>query len=654
MLNINPITDNVEGKFPESADIMRIEQDPLHLDLDDDRLVQVINDRIKKSQSYYKTLDYYNRVEKITNYVKGDQLKDLPKDKFSLPYMENILFEAQMRNKPIALSRLPDLLASAGKEDEQSQDNAELLTDIINSDIQQEKNRFVLGMAYNQRPQWLFSVIKARWNPQLGQYGDYEFYNPHPKNIVLDHTCPVPDPQRMEFIAERAEFSVKQIIMMFPDAKEKFLKYLNWEEIEGNEDRKMASKYWIWEVWFHWYEEMEDPQTLEKKWTRIDGVIWKYQNLILHKMKNPYWDYQGKRRVFDLQPTEDKELSEDDVFRKLFGEDESEQDTIYYNYFRQPQKPYYIMSYFRSGENPIDYTSEYEQVLAHQDMINAEGQQIFMMNSRTKGKFAFAGNKIDKAEIERLKLHDYNQAIVLEGIENIGDAMQVFQGDPAPQQLYRSKQDNRAIGFEMMALNATTRGTRETGDETLGARQMMREQDFGVIDDIVEETINPAARWMSSWVFQLIRLFYTRPHMRRLKGKDGDMLHAVITQDLIEDGMEITVSASGVDKIKRMREAMEMAKMGIIDPLTFFEDIGANRAKERAKRAMLYKIAPQLYLQTYLEDPENPMMPPQMMPQGVGMEQQGMQQPMPPQQPPMGGGVGGGGFGQNDPLGLYV
>ncbi len=649
MLNTSPFLSNVEGKYPEIADTIRIEQDPLHLELDDTRMVEVIDDRLAKNQGILKKMNYYDRVEKITNYVKGDQLKDLPRDRYSLPYMENILFEAQMRNKPIALSRLPDLLASAGKEDQQSQDNAELLTDIINSDIQKERNRAVLGLAYNLRPQWLFSVIKARWNPEMGEHGDYEFYVPHPSNIVMDNTIPTPDAQKMEIFAEKQEFSVKQIIMMFPDSKEKFLKHINYDEMKGSKDRRMASKYWVWETWFHWYEEMEDPDTLEKKWVRIDGTVWKYQTLILHKMKNPYWDYQGKKRVFDLQPTEDKDLSEDDVFRKLFGEDEAEQDTIYYNYFRTPQKPYYIMTYFRSGESPIDYTSEFEQVLPHQDMINAEGQQIFMMNSRTKGKFAFAGNKLEKAEVEKLKLHDYNEAIVLEGIENIGDALQVWKGDPAPAQLYNSKSDNRSIGFEMMALNATTRGTRETGDETLGARQMMREQDFGVIDDIVEETINPAARWMASWAFQFIRLFYTRPHLRRLKGKDGDMLHAVITQDLIEDGMEITVGASGVDKIKRVREAMEMAKMGIIDPLTFFEDIGADRAKERAKRSMLHKLAPQLYMQTYLEDPEDPMMPPQMMPgQQPGVPQPGMppgasplgQPPgMPPQgAPPMPGG----------------
>ena len=610
--------------YPREPESLSPSQDPLHLDLSDERLVNAIDDRINAFKIYYTSKNLDERQDKIIDYVRGNQLDKKVIDENSILYMENVIFEAQLRNKPIALSRLPDLKANPGNDTKVSKKNAELVTDIINSDIKKRQNREVLGLAYNQRPQYFFSVLKAVWNPELGEMGEYQFVNRHPKNVAFDHTVTTGNVNDMEFFAESVEMSVKKVVMTFPDKKEEFLNYLNFNdpENEGTYDEKMATKITIWEAWFHWYDEEEDPSTFEKKWTRIDGVVWKYKKFVLGKMKNPYWDWQGKNKYFTLKLTEDKEISEDDIFTKFFGSDTPEYETVFRNYFDQPQKPYYIVTYLRSGEDPIDYTSEYEQVLSFQDAINAEGRQIFDMNSRTKGKFMFAAQKIEKKEVERLDLHNYNQAIMVD-TDNIGQAATILRGDPAPSQLYKSKQDNRSIAFEMMALNATTRGTRETGDETLGARQMMREQDFGVIDDMVEETINPAAEWMAKWAIHFIKLFYTQPHMRRLLGRDGDAVYAAISQDLIDDGLEVTVSASGVDKIKRERKAMEDAKMQMIDPLSYYEAMNESNARERARRLMLFQLAPQLYYQQIVEEqvmPPPPVVPPATNPTPAGTQ----------------------------------
>lgn len=588
----------LKNRLPLPPEEKGEELDPLHLGLDDDRLVEVIDQRIESAETHYAAERLEEMQDKLDDYVLGNQLTDIKSiRRQSLPYVENLLFEAQMRNKPIALSRLPDLTAKAGNDTPESKKNAELITDVINSDIKKDLNRAVLGLAYTQRPRGRFSVIKARWNPEIGQSGDYGFENVHFKNILMDHACPTPDPQKMEFIAESAQLNVQKACMMFPDKKEKIIDYmgLNDESDKRSMDMKMATPMTIREVWFHWYEEETEEATGERKWVRIDGVVWKYKRLILGKMRNPYWDWQGQKRYFTLKMTEDKEMNEDDLYEKMFGV--TDQSRLYFNnYFDQPQKPYYIMTYFRSGKSPIDETSEYEQIIPFQDAVNAEGRQIFDMNSRTKGKFIFAAQKISKKAVEKLDLHNYNQSITIDS-DNAAGAVNILRGDPAPSQLYQSKQMNRSIGFEMLALNATTRGVRDSGDETLGAKQMMREQDFGVIDDMVEEMINPAAKWMARWAMHFIKLFYTKPHMRRILGKDGDTVFAAITQDLIEDGVEIEVSASGVDKVKRQRSAQNDAQMGMIDPLTYFEDMGYTDAKERARKLMEFKLAPQMYLQ---------------------------------------------------------
>ena len=49
---------------------------------------------------------------------------------------------------------------------------------------------------------------------------------------------------------------------------------------------------------------------------------------------------------------------------------------------------------------------------------------------------------------------------------------------PAPAQLYNAKNLDRSISFEMLALNATTRGVSQSGEQSLAETQMLREQDF--------------------------------------------------------------------------------------------------------------------------------------------------------------------------------
>ena len=71
--------------------------------------------------------------------------------------------------------------------------------------------------------------------------------------------------------------------------------------------------------------------------------------------------------------------------------------------------------------------------------------------------------------------------------------------------------------------------------------------------------------------------------------------------------MEVVVSASGVDKMTRKRQAMENMKLGIGDPLTYYEDMESSNPKERALRAMMAQGSPQMYIQQYLMDkPETP------------------------------------------------
>ena len=601
----------IDTRALELHDNIVEDTDPLHLDLENQEFVQVINDSIAQSLTYYNKKRLPQRQDKMLDYYLGNQLETTGPRKLANHqprYVENVIYEGIRRIKPIATSRLPDLTVKHG----QSKELEDMMTNLLNTDISKRKNRKVLGLAHVQEQIFLFSVIKARWNPELGDDGDHEFVNVYPKNIVWDHRCKTSSADDMRFVAENTEMTVKEVCMMFPKTKEDLLKKLGIDPNDATE-KKLASPITIWEVWFHWWKEHRDPATNEIKWEKVHAVVWKYQEVILGKMKNPYFDYEGKMVLFTKEMKEKTTPTDAQMLAAYMGELELQTETKYNNYFKTPRKPYFFMVYESLGQDPIDATNRVEQVLYFQDHINDEGRQIIEMNERSAGKPIFNTEALDSDTIEKLDWKNMKQAIGVGG-EDVNKSFAFAQMPAAPQQLYKSKEENRSIAFEMLGVNATTRGVRE-GDQTLGEAQMFREQDFGFIDDLVEDTINDAAQWIAQWTMQFIKVFYTKDHYKEIIGKDGDSVFEAINQDFVDDGMVVEVSASAVDKMMRKQLAMKNMEIGASDLLSYYEDIGVDNPKERARRAFMFKASPQMYYQEFLVDKNVPAQQPQQPPQ---------------------------------------
>ena len=636
MINDTP---NSKDLFTQPQEII----DPLHLDLDNETLVKVIKDNIRSSVDFYTKRDLYNKQQKNLEYYLGQQALYKASNK-AKPYKENIIFEGISRQKPIALSRMPDLTVKPGDDEQTSKESAKDLSGIFNNDIKKRANRKLLGLSFKLEPIYYYSVIKAIWNPELGKDGDYEFVSVHPDNIVWDHTIPNSDVDKMRFVAEKSKLMLKEVIMMHPDKEAEIKEEFSWSSSEDHEESKLASPVNIWEVWFHWYK--LDGNESE----RIDGVMWLYKNLLLKKMRNPYFDYQGRKKLFSKVMEEKEAYSEEEIFDMLDAKNEEEEgegkgkeEVVYSNYFRDPRKPYFFMVYENMGKHPISETSRIEQTLEFQDCINQDGSIIQDMNIRSRGKDLFDTNSIEQKTLDNINIYDIDQVLGLDvpSGSSIHNSHSRIEQKPATAQQYKSLAESRQKGFEMLAVGGNLRGISDSSN-TLGESQMDKEADYAVIDDIVEDTINACAEWQSQWAMQFIKLFYTKPHMRHILGKDGEVLHTKLTQDIVDDGMEAIVSASGVDKTLRKRTAIENAKLGFADPLTYFEDTEQSQPKERAKRAMLVELAPQMYMQEYLmdknqqQDPNTPATNQVLSPDNP---------PMPPQaQPPQQGGPMGGGM----------
>lgn len=633
-----------EGQYSEILDPLQLEG------IDDEDLADIIDDHEDAYDTFYESkYDLNERRKKNEIYVFGRQLSVLNEDAKMMKdwesrYMDNVLYEIEGTIKPLMMTRLPDLMATPGDSSDQAVLTAEEVSKAIDTEIKEEQNRFVLGLASKHFPVYFISVIKVWWNPEID---DYEFGVVHPDFIKFDHTCPTKDADRMRFISQIVPLTIKEIIQRFPDKKEKFYEELKKEGIKFSDDNEpeytaMATTIKITECWFHEYISKED-----NKVEKIDGVCWKYKKVILHKMKNPNFDYEGEERYFVYDTPGDRStkrgLNQMEMMLTLMGQTPGnvEKEKVYHNYFKNPRKPFYFMGYDQWGKQPMDETSRIEQNLQNQKSLDRRGKQIEeTLDSR--GHHVLAKDAVTPAELEEI---DFDQPNV--DLSVAGKPSEMYSYIPPERP---DKQEFEEIGNIRQRMYGVAHSTATRGEIIPNApatsNQIAREGDFTAADDMVAETITPAAQWMGDWAMQFIKLRYTQDHFRWIMGEAGDMVWLKLNRNMIMDGMIVKVKASGTDKLRAQNNAMEMAKLQLIDPYTFFVDMGLSDPEGRTEKLILAKMDPVSYLQKVVKGLDtaealaqalaNTALPTPQLPQQPQAPNPVMGGQPAPQQPPMG------------------
>lgn len=582
--------------------------DPIALDIPDDKLNKIIDKRIDESRNFFKQkYNLYERRLTNENFLFGRQIKE-KEDKrgfkpYEARYLDNALYEIEASIKPLAMQKLPDLIVTPGNQSDQAKTDAQNISKIVDDDIKKRENRKVLGVAFKHLPVYFTGIVKARWNPELGKYGDYVFESKNPKYIDVDHTCPTNNSDDMEFIAETLPVTVQDTVMRFPSARGPLLEKLRTEGIVVGDDfseKDLASQINIREVWFKWYQRTdtkdvvssknEIPQEPGVRWEQIRGVIWKYKNVILKKIKNPNFDYEGDEQTFvyddpadenSKRPASNQEL----MFGAITGIQPTNmtKELTYKNYFQMPRAPYFFMGYDQWGKIPYDETSRIEQNIRNQQNLDKRGKEIQEALDE-KGKHVYSKDGgLEAEDIENMDMNDPNQDILVEGDVNKVHNF-IPPRTPSPQE-FQDLKDTRDRMYGLAGASAV-RGQIQSDVAT--TNQIAREADYTRADDLVEDTINAAAEWMAQWAMQFIKLRYTEPHMRKLLGDKGTFTFVQLKTNMIQDGMDVLIKASGTDKLKAQNNAMDMAKLQLIDPVTFYEDMGLSDPEGRANKLLAF------------------------------------------------------------------
>jgi len=152
-----------------------------------------------------------------------------------------------------------------------------------------------------------------------------------------------------------------------------------------------------------------------------------------------------------------------------------------------------------------------------------------------------------------------------------------------------------AAADNIMGTHSTTRGEKSK-NPTLGQDIMAKESDFGRIDGFVR-SIEKAADELFNWEVQIMKVKYKKDHYISMLQESDAAVMSKFNNTRIEDGIKITVkqgSTLPTDKLTQRQEAIDLARLRKIDPITFFERLDYPNPRETAKRLVMYDKDPML------------------------------------------------------------
>lgn len=584
-----PIQDGISDPTP-----------PLHLPIDDDELLSVLRQKEKDAKQYFdSTLELRERQKRNRDFWRGKHYKDgTGFEDWQSDFQDNAIYEDLETRITLASARMPDIIVTPPNDTNESVEKARVYEKILNSKVNSATTQRTIKRGLRFHHLNFFAVLKGRWDPNLANgTGDFVFELVRRDRILFDYTATVPDTgftaDNMDYIIEYIEEPVSVVLAKFPRKRQELLARVSADKTL----KKVGSKMVYQECWFTWYDLQGQI---------YEGVCWKFQDLILDKKRNPYYDWEGYQVP---QPRMD---SEGDF--KPAGSLTKEQR--FYNYFERPRKPYIFFSYQNLDESPIDDTTPVEQAIPLQKVVNRTGRLIVEISENTVPKKVIAGKFMEK-EAARELTSDPDEIIYLDGADNANEGISTIAAAPPSPELLALQNAARLRIDALFSAHPTTKGE-NTGDQSGLSKQVSREGDLTMSDDLVDIVVERVIYEQACWATQFMKLFYDQPHYVRRIGQDGSLLYQEFGRQDIQDGVLIDVKASSIDAMTRRSDAINLASRKAIDPLTMFEDMEMPNPKERVRRLISFLNGGNDAFATYMAEIDVEMEHQQQAPPGTG------------------------------------
>ena len=564
----------------------------LSLQFSDSEINEVIGRKIKESIDHYKTKEIDTRTKKMVDYWLGIQDTG-EKIRNQNPYLNNIIHRDLGTRAQNATSRMPDIIVMSPQQQdnlivkEQTAKIEEWLSIRLDSDVLRRlaKNA-VMDNHLKLRGIWKYRYDHFKKDAVIDRL--------RPEDVILDHTARIPEDgftaDNCEFIAEWLEEPTAVVMAKFPDKKDDILTELDREKTEkGTVARSSKMRYM--EVWATMHDEQGDPHEI---------TFWKYNDLILGKSANPYFD--------DSEESNQEFGIEDVPPQPLFGQPALPQQPLpkRKNFFSFARKPYTIFSGENLGNGPLDDTTVVEVALPMQDIVNKRGRQITLINDWAVPKVVTGAAFLDEEKANNIT-RDPSEIIFLNiDVEDVRAGFVSITGAPASPALYNDLQSSIQAIDAHFATNPIKQLSGESGE----AKQISRDQDLAAADEIAQNMVQRSVEEAANWLVQLAKIFFDEPITASAPGQDSTLRTASISKELIPDDIQIVVRSNAIDKPTMRNLMLELAGMKAVDPYTLAEALDIPNPKEVTQRLIDFLNGPPSGYVKYLQDiGANPLEP---------------------------------------------
>ncbi len=415
-------------------------------------------------------------------------------------------------------------------------------------------------------------VIKPFWNAKIN---DFDAKSIDPRKVRFAKTSTSED--NSEFAIEEITDNLSSVLKRFPAKEKEILKKYGYKEADDILVENPEVKYqeaWLW-----------------------DHVIFKMDNIILGKIRNPYWDWDG----IMITPEEEEKLQEaegdgrrtilDNARNRMPLLENSEEaldlKSYKFNHFDRPRKPYIFATIFNNENSPIGQTDMITQSASLQENIDKTKRDITANAELVNGIIKVDSSVMEKADAQRLRFET-------EGViwgKNAVAGVQRETGPALPAFVVENMKDSRSEIDDIMAASSAFKGIRE-GQETRGGRLALIDQSFLRLNEMVQ-VIDYTNYELFNWFYQLAKVRYTEHHYAKSLGKSDAIEVLTLIQDDFQDGTEVRVISGKTlpeDRQFKYEQAQGDMDRGILSPTDYFETAGYDSPNEKAKNRVIYDM----------------------------------------------------------------
>lgn len=540
---VDRLEDAVSGEIDRLA--------ALTLDIPDAEIIRNLNARIEDSRTYWDIPEGFNlrasRNENMRLFL-GKQVDTTHLYRFQVPYVENEIF--------LAMETIVSYLTTQTSQPEvypaQDSDRSKLLAVDLEKAMMAHSERFRLSQLVEVCVRNLFTkrlgCIYLHYDKGYGKNGEIVPIAVDPDHLILDKNAALGS--NPAFVCHILKYSVEELCFEYPDKKAEIWKALG--IIRGGH-KQMTQEVAVRRVWLTHYDKGK-PQ---------EACVTYFGKTVLAKYKNPNWLYNSD------------------------------------NFLEMPEKPFIFLNYINDGQHLIDMTTPIEQAANIQNILNKRGRQIMENADKANGVLIISTDSgLTKDDAQNLT-GDPNQKLIIktngQSVSNL-----VYQVPPhqLPSYVMADKMDQRMTVLNLMGTPTEFTGGDQSGDteKTLGQSMMAKNQASGR-QDLVARAIDRFMDHYYNFLTQMMLVWYNEDHYFVYNGGDGEFDYITMKRNLIEDGIAVAVKSGTTlpfDKQRQEAIALQLAKMGMIDPYNLFKDLHMDNPQKRYDSWFKWKTDPSM------------------------------------------------------------